>query len=151
MELHCKNWYSDTARHPVMQPQGKWFSVIQLMGQLIRFECHRMRWVIHWVFSPTLPGSSSISAGMKTYAIKRGLMPMAGTHLRSWIMPGSTMAANLEDHVDENGLFPVSVIMTDGPFSGAISAFINLKDGDGEKAFVNNWVIDSLKTSTFLG
>ena len=53
--------------------------------------------------------------------------------------------AQPEDHVDENGLFPRIGDYDRWAIQWGYKRFYQFKDGDDERAFVNKWVIDSLK------
>ena len=150
MESHI-NWY-----HNVMELLQNWYMIQaspsdtaarkmvfsdELMGQLIRFVSshevgHTLGLRHNWGSSSTVPVENLRN---KAWVDANGHTPSIMDYARF------NYVAQPEDHIDENGLFPRIGDYDKWAIQWGYRRFYQFKDGDGEKAFVNKWVIDSLK------
>ena len=150
MESHI-NWY-----HNVMELLQNWYMIQaspsdtaarkmvfsdELMGQLIRFvSSHEVGHTLG--LRHNFGSSSSVpveNLRNKAWVDANGHTPSIMDYARF------NYVAQPEDHVDENGLFPRIGDYDRWAIQWGYKRFYQFKDGDGEKAFVNKWVIDSLK------
>ncbi len=139
MEL-LQNWYmiqaapSDTAARKMM------FSD-ELMGQLIRFvSSHEVGHTLG--LRHNFGSSSSVpveNLRNKAWVEANGHTPSIMDYARF------NYVAQPEDHINEVGLFPRIGDYDKWAIEWGYKRFYQFKDGDDEKAFVNKWVIDSLK------
>ncbi len=150
MESHI-NWY-----HNVMELLQNWYMIQaspsdaaarkmifsdELMGQLIRFVSshevgHTLGLRHNWGSSSTVPVDSLRS---KAWVEAHGHTPSIMDYARF------NYVAQPEDHVSEIGLFPRIGDYDKWAIEWGYKRFYQFKDGDDEKAFLNKWVIDSLK------
>ena len=150
MESHI-NWY-----HNVMELLQNWYMIQaspsdtaarkmvfsdELMGQLIRFVSshevgHTLGLRHNWGSSSTVPVENLRN---KAWVDANGHTPSIMDYARF------NYVAQPEDHMDENGLFPRIGDYDKWAIEWGYRRFYQFKDGDDEKAFVNKWVIDSLK------
>ncbi len=150
MESHI-NWY-----HNVMELLQNWYMIQaapsdtaarkmifsdELMGQLIRFVSSHE--VGHTLGLRHNFGSSSS-------------VPVENLRNRAWVEANGhtpsimdyarfNYVAQPEDHISEIGLFPRIGDYDKWAIEWGYKRFYQFKDGDDEKAFVNKWIIDSLK------
>ena len=149
MESHI-NWY-----HNVMELLQNWYMIQaspsdtaarkmvfsdELMGQLIRFvSSHEVGHTLG--LRHNFGSSSSVpveNLRNKAWVDANGHTPSIMDYARF------NYVAQPEDHVDENGLFPRIGDYDRWAIQWGYKRFYQFKDSDGEKAFVNKWVIDSL-------
>jgi len=150
MESHI-NWY-----HNVMELLQNWYMIQaspsdtaarkmvfsdELMGQLIRFVSshevgHTLGLRHNWGSSSTVPVENLRN---KAWVDANGHTPSIMDYARF------NYVAQPEDHVDENGLFPRIGDYDKWAIQWGYKRFFQFKDGDDERAYVNKWVIDSLK------
>ena len=139
MEL-LQNWYmiqaspSDTAARKMM------FSD-ELMGQLIRFVSshevgHTLGLRHNWGSSSTVPVENLRN---KAWVEAHGHTPSIMDYARF------NYVAQPEDHISEVGLFPRIGDYDKWAIQWGYKRFNQFKSGDDEKAYLNKWVIDSLK------
>jgi len=149
MESHI-NWY-----HNVMELLQNWYMIQaspsdtaarkmvfsdELMGQLIRFVSshevgHTLGLRHNFGSSSTVPVENLRN---KAWVDANGHTPSIMDYARF------NYVAQPEDHIDENGLFPRIGDYDRWAIQWGYKRFYQFKDSDGEKAFVNKWVIDSL-------
>jgi len=150
MESHI-NWY-----HNVMELLQNWYMIQaspsdtaarkmvfndELMGQLIRFVSshevgHTLGLRHNWGSSSTVPVENLRN---KAWVDANGHTPSIMDYARF------NYVAQPEDHVDENGLFPRIGDYDKWAIQWGYKRFYQFNDGDDERAYVNKWVIDSLK------
>ena len=150
MESHI-NWY-----HNVMELLQNWYMIQaspsdtaarkmvfsdELMGQLIRFVSshevgHTLGLRHNWGSSSTVPVENLRN---KAWVDANGHTPSIMDYARF------NYVAQPQDHIDENGLFPRIGDYDKWAIQWGYRRFYQFKDGDDERAFVNKWVIDSLK------
>lgn len=150
MESHI-NWY-----HNVMELLQNWYMIQaspsdtaarkmifsdELMGQLIRFVSshevgHTLGLRHNWGSSSTVPVENLRN---KAWVDANGHTPSIMDYARF------NYVAQPEDHMDEHGLFPRIGDYDKWAIEWGYKRFYQFKDGDAEKAYLNKWVIDSLK------
>jgi hypothetical protein len=150
MESHI-NWY-----HNVMELLQNWYMIQaspndtaarkmvfsdELMGQLIRFVSshevgHTLGLRHNWGSSSTVPVENLRN---KAWVEANGHTPSIMDYARF------NYVAQPEDHISEIGLFPRIGEYDKWAIEWGYKRFSQFKSGDDEKAFVNKWVIDSLK------
>lgn len=150
MESHI-NWY-----HNVMELLQNWYMIQaspsdtaarkmvfsdDLMGQLIRFVSshevgHTLGLRHNWGSSSSVPVENLRN---KAWVEANGHTPSIMDYARF------NYVAQPEDHINETGLFPRIGDYDKWAIQWGYRRFYQFKDGDGEKAFVNKWIIDSLK------
>jgi hypothetical protein len=150
MESHI-NWY-----HNVMELLQNWYMIQaapsdtaarkmvfsdELMGQLIRFvSSHEVGHTLG--LRHNFGSSSSVpveNLRNKAWVEANGHTPSIMDYARF------NYVAQPEDHISEIGLFPRIGDYDKWAIEWGYKRFYQFKDGDDEKAFVNKWVIDSLK------
>jgi hypothetical protein len=150
MESHI-NWY-----HNVMELLQNWYMIQaapsdtaarkmvfsdELMGQLIRFvSSHEVGHTLG--LRHNFGSSSSVpveNLRNKAWVEANGHTPSIMDYARF------NYVAQPEDHITEIGLFPRIGDYDKWAIQWGYKRFYQFKDGDDEKAFVNKWVIDSLK------
>jgi len=150
MESHI-NWY-----HNMMEVLQNWYMIQaspsdtaarkmvfsdELMGQLIRSVAshevgHTLGLRHNWGSSSTVPVENLRN---KAWVDANGHTPSIMDYARF------NYVAQPEDHIDENGLFPRIGDYDRWAIQWGYRRFYQFSDGDDERAFVNKWVIDSLK------
>ena len=150
MESHI-NWY-----HNVMELLQNWYMIQaspsdtaarkmvfsdELMGQLIRFvSSHEVGHTLG--LRHNFGSSSSVpveNLRNKAWVEANGHTPSIMDYARF------NYVAQPEDHISEIGLFPRIGDYDKWAIEWGYKRFFQFKNGDDEKAFVNKWVIDSLK------
>ena len=139
MEL-LQNWYmiqaapSDTAARKMVFSDA-------LMGQLIRFvSSHEVGHTLG--LRHNFGSSSSVpveNLRNKAWVEANGHTPSIMDYARF------NYVAQPEDHVNETGIFPRIGDYDKWAIEWGYKRFYQFKDGNDEKAFVNKWIIDSLK------
>jgi hypothetical protein len=150
MESHI-NWY-----HNVMELLQNWYMIQaspsdpaarkmvfsdSLMGELVRFVSshevgHTLGLRHNWGSSSTVPVDSLRS---KAWVEAHGHTPSIMDYARF------NYVAQPEDHMSEIGMFPRIGDYDKWAIDWGYRRFYQFKDGDDERAFLNKWVIDSLK------
>jgi hypothetical protein len=150
MESHI-NWY-----HNVMELIHDWYMIQaspsdtaarkmtysdELMGQLIRFVSshevgHTLGLRHNWGSSSTVPVENLRN---KAWVEAHGHTPSIMDYARF------NYVAQPEDHINEKGLFPRIGDYDDWAIEWGYKRFYQYKNAEDEKAFLNKWVIDSLK------
>ncbi|MFI5187117.1 MAG: zinc-dependent metalloprotease, partial [Chitinophagales bacterium] len=150
MESHI-NWY-----HNVMELLQNWYMIQaspsdtaarkmifsdDLMGQLIRFvSSHEVGHTLG--LRHNFGSSSSVpveNLRNKAWVEANGHTPSIMDYARF------NYVAQPEDHINEAGLFPRIGDYDKWAIQWGYKRFYQFKDGDDEKAYLNKWIIDSLK------
>ena len=150
MESHI-NWY-----HNIMELLQNWYMIQaspsdtaarkmvfsdELMGKLIRFvSSHEVGHALG--LRHNFGSSSSVpveNLRNKAWVEAHGHTPSIMDYARF------NYVAQPEDHISEKGLFPRIGDYDKWAIEWGYKRFYQFKSGDDEKAFVNKWIIDSLK------